>query len=253
MNFYAVRAIYSAELAKVREGFLVSVMAPVLSTALYFLVFGAVLGARIAPANGVGYGSFIVPGLIMMSLMMQAISSTSFGFYFRRFTGTLSEIQAAPVSNLELTLAFVAASVTKSVIIGVIMLLSATLFVPLKISHPFGVLAFFLVTPVIFSLIGLILGCCAKSFEPLNAVQLLIVTPLTFLGGSFYPVSALPDFWQSVSHLNPIFYLISGMRWCFYGQGDVPIILSAGMSIMFLVLAATGLALVYQRGALISE
>jgi ABC-2 type transport system permease protein len=236
MNFHAVRAIYLFEMARTWRTLLQSIVAPVISTSLYFVVFGAAIGSRIAEVDGVSYGAFIVPGLIMLSLLTQSIANASFGIYFPKFTGTIYEILSAPVSHLEVVLAYVGAAATKSIILGLIILATASLFVPLRIAHPAWMLSFLVLTAVTFSLFGFIIGIWADGFEKLQLVPLLIVTPLTFLGGSFYSIDMLPPFWRTVTLLNPVVYLVSGFRWSFYGIADVSVGLSLAMTLVFLAL-----------------
>jgi ABC-2 type transport system permease protein len=209
-------------------------VSPVISTSLYFVVFGAAIGSRINQIEGVSYGSFIVPGLIMLMLLTQSVMNASFGIYFPRFVGTIYEILSAPVSSFEIVLGYVGAAATKSIILGLIILATSFLFVPLKIAHPFWMLAFLVLTAVTFSLLGFILGLWADGFEKLQVVPLLIITPLTFLGGTFYSTSVLPPFWRAVTLFNPLVYLISGFRWSFFGIADVDVALSLGMTLLFL-------------------
>ncbi len=235
MNFYAVRTIYLFEMARAWRTLFQSIVSPVLSTSLYFIVFGAAIGSRIAEIDGVSYGAFIVPGLIMLSLLTQSIANASFGIYFPRFTGTIYELLSAPVSYVEILLGYVGAAATKSIILGLIILATAGLFVPLQIAHIFWMLLFLVLTSVTFSLFGFILGIWADGFEKLQIVPLLIITPLTFLGGSFYSIDMLPPFWQTVTLFNPLVYLISGFRWSFYEIADVNLGVSVGMATAFLV------------------
>lgn len=234
MNFEAVKSIYFSEMARTKRTVFQSVISPVISTVLYFVVFGAAIGSRITEVDGVSYGAFIVPGLIMLSLMTQSLSNASFGIYFPRFTGTIFEVLSAPVSFLEITVAYVGAAATKSVIVGLIILITANFFVDLQIQHPIWMVAFFILTAVTFALLGFIIGIWADNFEKLQFVPLLIVTPLAFLGGSFYSINMLPEFWQKVTLINPVVYLISGFRWSFYGQADVSLWLSLLATMIFL-------------------
>jgi ABC-2 type transport system permease protein len=234
MNIRAVRAIYKFEMARAWRTVAQSIIAPVISTSLYFVVFGAAIGGRISQIEGVSYGAFIVPGLVMLSLLTQSIMNASFGIYFPRFTGTIYEILSAPVSTIEIVLGYVGAAASKSIILGTIILLTAGLFVPLRIAHPFWMIAFLLLTAMSFSLFGFILGIWADGFEKLQIVPLLIVTPLTFLGGSFYSIKVLPPFWQTVSLVNPVVYLVSGFRWSFYEISDVSVGISLAMTAVFL-------------------
>ncbi|MBN1238243.1 MAG: ABC transporter permease [Gammaproteobacteria bacterium] len=235
MNVYAIKAIYKFEMARTWRTLFQSIVSPVISTSLYFVVFGAAIGSRIDEVEGVSYGAFIVPGLIMLSLLTQSLSNASFGIYFPRFTGTIYEVLSAPVSYVEIVLGYVGAAATKSVMLGLIILATAGLFVPLEIAHPLWMLAFMVLTAVTFSLFGFILGIWAESFEQLQIVPLLIVMPLAFLGGTFYSINMLPEFWQTVTLFNPVVYLISGFRWAFYEISDVHVAVSVGMAGVFLV------------------
>src|SRR6187455_1302938 len=235
MNLPAIRAIYKFEMARWRRTLWQSVVSPVVSTSLYFVVFGSAIGSRIAEIDGVSYGAFIVPGLIMLSLLTQSIANASFGIYFPKFVGTIYELLSAPVSYFEIVLAYVGAAATKSIILGLIILATAGLFVPLHIAHPVWMMVFLLLTAVTFSLLGFIIGIWADGFEKLQLVPLLIITPLTFLGGSFYSINMLPPFWRNVTLVNPVVYLVSGFRWSFYGRGDVEVGVSLFMTLAFLV------------------
>ena len=237
MNLHAVGAIYGFEMARTWRTLMQSIISPVLSTSLYFVVFGAAIGSRIPEIAGVSYGAFIVPGLIMLSLLTQSVSNASFGIYFPKFSGTIYELLSAPISYLEIVLAYVGAAATKSIILGLIILGTAALFVPLRIEHPLWMLAFLVLTALTFSLLGFIIGIWADGFEKLQMVPMLIITPLTFLGGTFYSIDMLPPFWQSVALLNPVLYLISGFRWSFYGTADVSLVWSLGMTGVFLVVS----------------
>ncbi|MDM8358790.1 ABC transporter permease [Pandoraea communis] len=248
MNFYAVRAIYNFEMARTRRTLMQSIISPVISTSLYFVVFGAAIGSRIPEIEGVPYGAFIVPGLIMLSLLTQSVTNASFGIYFPRFTGTIYEVLSAPVSYMEIVVAYVGAAATKSIILGVIMLGTAALFVPLRIEHPLWMVLFLMLTAVTFSLLGFIIGIWADGFEKLQLVPLLIITPLTFLGGSFYSTSILPPFWRTVTLFNPVVYLISGFRWSFYGLADVSVGVSLGMTIVFLAVFLAIVAWMFKTG-----
>ncbi len=234
MNLYAVRAIYLYEMARTGRTLLQSIVSPVISTSLYFVVFGAAIGTRISEIEGVPYGAFIVPGLIMLMLLTQSVTNAAFGIYFPRFVGTIYELLSAPVSPLEIVLGYVGAAATKSIILGLIILATSGLFVPIRIAHPFWMLAFLLLTAASFSLLGFILGLWADGFEKLQAVPLLIITPLTFLGGTFYSTSVLPPLWRTVTLFNPLVYLISGFRWSFFGIADVNIEVSLAMTLIFL-------------------
>ncbi len=235
MNIHAIRAIYKFEMARAWRTMTQSIIAPVISTSLYFVVFGAAIGAGIQAINGVSYGAFIVPGLIMLSLLTQSIANASFGIYFPRFTGTIYELLSAPVSPMEIVIGYVGAAASKSIILGAIILATSTLFVPLQIEHPLWMLFFLLLTAVTFSLFGFIIGIWADGFEKLQVVPLLVITPLTFLGGSFYSIDMLPPFWRAVSLFNPVVYLVNGFRWSFHGTADVHMGISLGMTLLFLV------------------
>jgi ABC-2 type transport system permease protein len=236
MNWHAVRAIYSFEMARMRRTVVQSIVAPVLSTSLYFVVFGSAIGSRIPEVDGTSYGAFIVPGLIMLSLLTESIGNASFGIYFPRFTGTIYELLSAPVAATEVILGYVGAAATKSVILGFIILGTAALFVPLQIVHPFWMLAFLVLTAITFSLFGFIIGIWADSFEKLQVIPLLIITPLTFLGGSFYSISMLPPAWQTATLFTPVVYLVSGFRWSFYEIADVRVGISLGMTVAFMLI-----------------
>jgi ABC-2 type transport system permease protein len=248
MNFHAVRAIYRQEMARTRRTVMQSILAPVISTSLYFVVFGAAIGSRITEIEGVSYGAFIVPGLIMLQLLTQSIANASFGIYFPKFTGTMYEILSAPVSATEIALGYVGAAATKSMILGFIILATAGLFVPLRIAHPFWMLTFLVLTAVTFSLFGFIIGIWADGFEKLQVIPLLVITPLTFLGGSFYSVNMLPPFWQNVTLFNPIVYLVSGFRWSFYEVADVGVGLSLAMTLGFLSLCLATVWWIFRSG-----
>jgi ABC-2 type transport system permease protein len=234
MNLTAIKAIYLFEMARTARTLLQSIVSPVLSTALYFVVFGAAIGGKISEIDGVGYGSFIVPGLVMLSLLTQSITNASFGIFFPKFTGTIYELLSAPISPWEAVIGYVGAAATKSVVIGLIIMATAALLVPLRIAHPVWMLAFLVLTAVTFSLFGFIIGIWADNFEKLQLIPLLIVTPLAFLGGSFYSINMLPPFWQQVTLLNPVLYLISGFRWSFFEISDVGVGLSLAMVVVFL-------------------
>jgi ABC-2 type transport system permease protein len=234
MNLYAIQAIYKFEMARTFRTLWQSIASPVISTSLYFVVFGAAIGSRMTSIEGVPYGAFIVPGLIMLSLFTQSISNASFGIYFPRFVGTIYEVLSAPVSYLEIVVAYVGAAATKSIILGLIILATAGLFVPLRIDHPVWMLGFLVLTAVTFSLFGFIIGIWAKDFEQLQVIPLLIVTPLTFLGGAFYSVNVLAEPWRTVTLFNPVVYLISGFRWAFYGTADVNVAVSLAATLGFL-------------------
>jgi len=248
VNFHAIRAIYVFEMARTFRTLLQSIVTPVISTSLYFVVFGAAIGSRITDIDGVSYGAFIVPGLIMLSLLTQSISNASFGIFFPKFTGTIYEILSAPVSYIEIVISYVGAAATKSVILGLIILATAGLFVPLEVAHPLLMVLFLVLTAFTFSLFGFILGIWAEGFEKLQLVPFLIITPLIFLGGSFYSVEMLPPFWQMVTLINPVVYLISCFRWSFYGTADVSVTLSLAMTVLFLILCLTAVWWIFKTG-----
>ena len=236
MNLYGVRAIYLFEMARTGRTLLQSIVSPVISTSLYFIVFGAAIGSRITEVEGIPYGSFIVPGLTMLMLLTQSVSNAAFAIYFPRFTGTIYEILAAPVSAFEIVLGYVGAAATKSALLGLIILGTASLFVPLQIEHPVWMVLFLVLTAITFSLLGFIIGIWAEGFEQLQFVPLLLITPLTFLGGTFYSIDMLPEFWQKVTLFNPVLYLVSGFRWSFYGMADVNVAASLAMVLVFLAI-----------------
>ena len=248
MNLPAIRAIYKFEMARWRRTLWQSVVSPVVSTSLYFVVFGAAIGSRIAQIEGVIYGAFIVPGLIMLMLLTQSTANASFGIYFPKFVGTIYEILSAPISYLEIIIGYVGAAATKSIIIGLIILATAGFFVPIRIEHPLFMLAFLVLTAVTFSLFGFVLGIWADGFERLQIVPLLIITPLTFLGGTFYSIHVLPPFWQKVTLFNPVVYLVSGFRWSFFGMADVSVWLSLAMTILFLAICLTVVWWIFKTG-----
>jgi len=248
MNLQAVSAIYRFEMARTRRTLWQSIVSPVISTSLYFVVFGAAIGSRITQIEGVSYGAFIVPGLIMLTLLTQSVMNASFGIYFPRFTGTIYELLSAPISFFEIMLGYVGAAATKSILLGLIILATAGLFVPLKIVHPFWMLAFLVLTAVTFSLLGFILGIWADGFEKLQIVPLLIITPLTFLGGSFYSIHVLPPIWQTVTLFDPVVYLISGFRWSFYEIADVHVGVSVGMTMLFLLACLVVIWWIFKTG-----
>lgn len=248
MNIYAIRAIYHFELARTWRTLMQSIAAPVISTSLYFVVFGAAIGARMVEVNGVSYGAFIVPGLIMMALMTESISNASFGIFMPKYAGTIYEILSAPVSYVEIVIGYVGAAATKSIILGVLILATARLFVTFEIAHPFWMLTFLILTAVTFSLFGFIIGIWATGFEKLQIIPMLIVTPLAFLGGSFYSISMLPEVWQKIALVNPVVYLISGFRWSFYGVSDVSVVVSMAMTLVFLSLCLTAVWYIFKTG-----
>jgi ABC-2 type transport system permease protein len=248
INLRAVHAIYRYEMARWRRTLMQSVISPVISTSLYFVVFGAAIGSRISEVEGISYGAFIVPGLIMLLLLTQSIANASFGIYFPKFIGTIYEVLSAPVSYLEIVLGYVGAAATKSVILGLIVLATAWLFVPIQIVHPLWMLAFLVLTAVSFSLLGFIIGIWADGFEKLQVIPLLIITPLTFLGGTFYSLSVLPPFWRTVTLFNPIVYLVSGFRWSFYGVADVAVGTSITATLGFLALCLAIVWWIFRTG-----
>jgi len=248
VNFEAVKSIYLFEMARMKRTLLQSVISPVLSTSLYFIVFGAAIGSRIEEIDGIQYGAFIVPGLMMLTLLQNSISNASFGIYFPKFIGTIYEVLSAPISFLEIVLGYVGAAATKSLILGLIILATAHLFVPIEIKHPFWMLFFLVMTAVTFSLFGFIIGIWADNFEKLQLVPLLVITPLVFLGGSFYSVEMLPEFWQKVTLANPVLYLISGFRWSFYETSDVGIGVSIAMITFFLALCLAVIWWIFRTG-----
>jgi ABC-2 type transport system permease protein len=248
MNFHAIRAIYKFEMARTWRTLMQSIISPVISTSLYFIVFGAAIGSRIPEVHGISYGAFIVPGLVMLSLLTQSISNASFGIYFPKFTGTIYELLSAPVSYVEIVLSYVGAAATKSVLLGLVILATAGLFVPLHVAHPLWMMLFLVLTAVTFSLVGFIIGIWADGFEKLQVVPLLIITPLTFLGGSFYSIDMLPGFWQTVALFNPVVYLVSGFRWSFYGLADVSVLTSLTMTIAFLSVSVAIVAWIFKTG-----
>ncbi|EXI87315.1 MAG: Inner membrane transport permease YadH [Candidatus Accumulibacter regalis] len=248
MNWHAMRAIYLFEMARTRRTLLQSVISPVISTSLYFVVFGAAIGSRIDEIEGISYGAFIVPGLIMLSLLTQSVANASFGIYFPKFTGTIYELLSAPISYIEIAAAYVGAAATKSIILGLIILATAGLFVPLQVAHPLWMLLFLVLTAVTFSLFGFIIGIWADNFEKLQLVPLLIITPLTFLGGSFYSINMLPPVWQTITLFNPVVYLVSGFRWSFYDVADVGVGVSLVMTLLFLAVFLAVVAWIFKTG-----
>ncbi|WP_166260164.1 ABC transporter permease [Marinobacter salicampi] len=248
MNIYAIRAIYKFEMARMWRTLMQSIAAPVISTSLYFVVFGSAIGSRMGDIDGISYGAFIIPGLVMLSLLMQSISNASFGIYMPKFSGTIYEVLSAPVSYVEVVIGYVGAAATKSVLLGVIILITARLFVPYEVVHPFWMFAFLVLTAITFSLFGFIIGIWADGFEKLQIVPLMIVTPLVFLGGTFYSIDMLPEIWQTITLLNPVVYLISGFRWAFYGVSDVHVGISVGMTLFFLIACMASVWWIFKTG-----
>ena len=239
MNTHAIRAIYGFEMARTRRTLMQSIISPVLSTSLYFVVFGSAIGSRIPQVDGVSYGAFIVPGLIMLSLLTQSIANASFGIYFPKFTGTIYEVLSAPISYFEIVTGYVGAAASKAIILGLIILLTANLFVPVHIAHPFLMVAFLLLTAFTFAMMGFLIGIWADGFEKLQMVPLLVITPLSFLGGSFYSLSMLPPFWRTITLFNPLVYLISAFRWAFFDVADVAVGISLAATLLFLFICLT--------------
>ena len=248
INRHGVWAIYRFEMARALRTIWQSLVTPVITTALYFVVFGSVMGSRVQSVDGVGFGNFIVPGLVMLSLLTQSISNASIGIYFPKFTGTIFELLSAPVTAMEMVVGYVGAAATKSIVLGLIILATSALFVPLHIAHPLAMLAYLVLTSVAFSLFGFIIGIWANGFEQLSFVPALLITPLTFLGGSFYPVSMLPEPWHTISLFNPVVYLISGFRWAFFDKGDVSVAVSLGVTALFLILCLAIIAWIFRTG-----
>jgi ABC-2 type transport system permease protein len=248
MNWRAILAIFNYEMKRFFRTLFQSLISPVISTVLYFIVFGAAIGSRITEIDGVSYGAFIVPGMIMLSLLTQSISNASFGIYFPRFSGTIYEYLSAPVSAMEMVMGFVGAAAAKSILIGLVILATSWFFVPVVVMHPFWMIAFLVLTAVTFSLFGFIIGLWADGFEKLQIIPLLIITPLTFLGGSFYSIKVLPEFWQNVSLFNPVVYLVSGFRWAFYEVADVSLEISLGMTMLFLCICLAIIAWIFRTG-----
>jgi ABC-2 type transport system permease protein len=248
MNIHAIRAIYIFEMARTWRTLMQSIASPILTTSLYFVVFGAAIGSRMGEIDGISYASFIIPGLLMLSLLGESISNASFGIYFPKFTGTIYELLSAPVSFLEIVIGFVGAAASKSVILGTLILVTARLFVDYEIAHPVWMISFLVLTAVTFSLFGFIIGLWADDFQKLQIIPMMIITPLTFLGGAFYSISMLPPFWQKVTLFNPVVYLISGFRWSFYGIADVDVGVSIGMILGFMLLCLFGIWLIFKTG-----
>jgi len=248
MNWYGIKAIYFFEMARSMRTLMQSLASPVLSTSLYFVVFGTAIGSRMGDIDGVSYGAYIIPGLVMLSLLSQSISNASFGIFFPKFSGTIYEILSAPVSPFEIAVGYVGAAATKSIVIGIVTLITARIFVDYSIAHPFWMLIFLLLTSITFSLFGFMIGIWADDFQKLQIIPLMIITPLTFLGGAFYSISMLPEPWQSLTFFNPVVYLISGFRWSFYGVADVGIGLSLSMTFLFLLACLGGTYWIFKTG-----
>jgi len=248
INTHGVWAIYRFEMARALRTLWQSLVTPVITTALYFVVFGSVMGSRVQSVDGVGFGNFIVPGLVMLSLLTQSISNASIGIYFPKFTGTIFELLSAPVTAMEMVIGYVGAAATKSIALGLIILATSAFFVPLHVAHPLAMLAYLVLTSVAFSLFGFIIGIWANGFEQLSFVPALLITPLTFLGGSFYPISMLPEPWHTISLFNPVVYLISGFRWSFFDKGDVSVAVSLGVTALFLLLCLVIIAWIFRTG-----
>jgi ABC-2 type transport system permease protein len=248
MNVHAIRAIYVFEMARFWRTLMQSIASPVLSTSLYFIVFGSAIGSRMASVDGVGYGAFIVPGLIMLSILTESISNASFGIYMPKFTGSIYELLSAPVSAIETVIGYVGAAATKSILLGIIILVTARLFVEFSVMHPVWMVAFLVLTSVTFSLFGFIIGIWADSFQKLQVIPLMVVTPLAFLGGSFYSINMLPPFWQTVALFNPVVYLVSGFRWSFYGIADVGVGLSLAMTLVFMLACLAAVGWIFRTG-----
>lgn len=248
MNIHAIGAIYRFELGRTRRTLLQSIATPVISTSLYFIVFGSAIGSRMMNIDGVSYAAFIVPGLIMLTILTESVSNASFGIYMPKFTGTIYELLSAPVSAMETVLGYVGAAAAKSVVLGLIILATARLFVDFSIAHPLAMIAFLVLTAVTFSLLGFVIGIWADGFEKLQIIPAMIIMPLTFLGGSFYSIDMLPPFWQKLALFNPVVYLVSGFRWAFYGVGDVPVGVSIGMTAVFMALCLAAIAAIFRTG-----
>ncbi|WP_428820307.1 ABC transporter permease [Microbulbifer sp. MCCC 1A16149] len=248
MNIYGIRAIYKFEMARTARTLMQSIAWPVISTCLYFIVFGTAIGSRLGDIEGVSYGAFIIPGLIMLSLLSESISNASFGIFFPKFSGTIYEVLSAPVSAFEIVAGYVGAAATKSVIIGLLILVTARFFVDYEIAHPFWMFGFLVLTAITFSMFGFIIGVWADDFQKLQIIPLMVITPLTFLGGAFYSINMLPEFWQKVTLFNPVVYLISGFRWAFYGVADVNVGISLGMTILFLLICMASIWWIFRTG-----
>ena len=248
MNVHAIRSIYAFELARTWRTLMQSIASPVISTSLYFIVFGAAIGSRMTAIDGVSYGAFIVPGLIMLSILTESVSNAAFGIYMPKYSGTIYEVLSAPISVYEIVIGYVGAAATKSVILGTIILITARLFVSFSIAHPLWMIVFLVLTSITFSFFGFIIGVWADGWEKLQTVPMLIVTPLAFLGGSFYSISMLPPVWQKIALFNPVVYLVSAFRWSFYGVSDVNVVISFGMTLMFLALCIAAVAWIFRTG-----
>ena len=248
MNYYAIRAIYTFEMNRSLRTMMESIAAPILSTSLYFIVFGAAIGSRMGDIDGISYGAFIIPGLVMLTLLSMSISNASFGIYFPKFSGTIYEVVSAPVSAFEVVTGYVGAAATKSVVLGLLILATATLFVDYQIAHPIWMLAFLVLTAITFSLLGFIIGLWADDFQQLQIVPLMVITPLTFLGGAFYSIDMLPEPWQTISLFNPVVYLIGAFRWSFYGVADVHVFVSIGMIMLFMLSCLAVVAWIFKTG-----
>lgn len=248
MNIHGIKAIYQFEMNRTRRTLMQSVISPVLSTCLYFIVFGAAIGSRMGDIDGISYGAFIIPGLLMLSLLSESISNASFGIFFPKFSGTIYEVLSAPVSPLEIVVGYVGAAATKSLLIGLLILVTARLFVDYSIVHPLWMLAFLLLTVITFSMFGFIIGIWANDFQQLQIIPLMVITPLTFLGGAFYSINMLPEPWQTLTLFNPVVYLISGFRWAFYGSADVNMWLSLSMTLLFLALCMSTIWWIFRTG-----
>ena len=248
MNLHAIRAIYTFEMARTRRTLMQSIASPVISTSLYFVVFGSAIGSHMIAIEGISYGAFIIPGLIMLTVLTESISNAAFGIYFPKFTGTIYEVLSAPVSPIEIVIGYVGAAASKSVALGVIILLTAQLFISFELAHPLWMIVFLVLTAVTFSLFGFIIGIWAEGFEKLQIVPMMIITPLTFLGGSFYSINMLPPVWQTVTLFNPVVYLVSAFRWSFYGVADVDVGLSVAMTLLFLALCLAAVSWIFKTG-----
>lgn len=248
INFYAIRAIYLFEMNRTWRTLMQSIASPVLSTSLYFVVFGAAIGSRMGDIDGISYGAFIIPGLIMLSLLNESVSNAAFGIYMPKFSGTIYEVLSAPVSFVEIVIGYVGAAASKSILLGLLILLTARLFVDYQIQHPFWMLLFLVLTAVTFSLLGFMIGVWADSFQKLQVIPMMVITPMTFLGGSFYSLSMLPPIWQKITLFNPVVYLISGFRWSFYGVADVHVGISLGMILFFMAVCILGIGWIFKTG-----